>query len=48
MRKTILVVEDNAIQASCICAYLTRQGWEVQTCASAEEGLSVGFPGADG
>ena len=41
MSKSILVVEDNAIQASSICAYLTRKGWEVQTCASAEEGLTV-------
>ena len=38
---TILVVEDDAIQAGNIAAYLARQGWEVETCGSAEQGLAT-------
>jgi len=41
MSKSILVVEDDAIQASNISAFLTRNGWEVQACASAEQALSL-------
>jgi DNA-binding NtrC family response regulator len=41
MSRTILVVEDDAIQASTIAAYLARNGWEVQTCGSAEEALAT-------
>jgi two-component system, NtrC family, response regulator AtoC len=41
MGRMILVVEDNAIQASSIAVYLTRHGWDVQTCGSAEEGLAL-------
>jgi two-component system response regulator AtoC len=41
MSRTILVVEDDAIQASSIAAYLARNGWEVQTCGSAEEALAT-------
>ncbi|HEX7892244.1 MAG TPA: sigma-54 dependent transcriptional regulator [Ramlibacter sp.] len=41
MGRAILVVEDDAIQARNISAYLIRQGWEVETCASAEDGLRV-------
>ena len=31
MGRMILVVEDDAIQASNITAYLTRNGWDVQS-----------------
>jgi DNA-binding NtrC family response regulator len=41
MGRSILVVEDDAIQASSIATYLVRLGWEVETCDSAEEGLRV-------
>jgi two-component system response regulator AtoC len=41
MSRTILVVEDDAIQAGNICAYLARNGWEAQSCGSAEEGLRL-------
>ncbi len=41
MGRMILVVEDDAIQASNITAYLTRNGWEVQTCSTAEEALGI-------
>src|SRR5205085_6452140 len=41
MSRTVLVVEDDVIQAGNIGAYLTRNGWEVQTCGSAEEALGV-------
>ena len=37
MGKTVLVVEDDAIQARNISAFLTRNGWDVQTCSCAEE-----------
>ena len=39
MGKTVLVVEDDTIQARNISAYLARNGWEVQACASAEDAL---------
>ena len=42
MGRMILVVEDDPIQASNITAYLTRNGWEVQSCSTAEEALSLG------
>jgi DNA-binding NtrC family response regulator len=41
MGKTILVVEDDAIQAGNITAYLTRNGWDVQACGCAEEALGI-------
>jgi DNA-binding NtrC family response regulator len=41
MTRTILVVEDDATQAGNICAYLARNGWEAQSCGSAEEGLKL-------
>ncbi|MEJ8834928.1 sigma-54-dependent transcriptional regulator [Ramlibacter sp. AN1133] len=41
MGKTVLVVEDDAIQQANISAYLTRNGWEVQACGSAEEALGL-------
>ncbi len=39
MGRAILIVEDDAVQASNIATYLIRLGWEVETRASAEEGL---------
>ena len=39
MLRTVLVVEDDVIQSTIVTAYLTRTGWEVQTCASAEEAI---------
>ena len=41
MGRMILVVEDDAIQASNITAYLTRNGWDVQSCSTAEEALGI-------
>ena len=41
MGKSILVVEDDAIQAGNLSAYLTRHGWEVQSCGCAEEALGL-------
>jgi two-component system response regulator AtoC len=41
MGKSILVVEDDAIQARSIATYLIRLGWEVETCSNAEDGLRV-------
>jgi two-component system, NtrC family, response regulator AtoC len=41
MGKTVLVVEDDTIQAGNITAYLMRNGWEVQACATAEEALEM-------
>jgi len=41
MGKTVLVVEDDAIQQANISAYLTRNSWEVQACGSAEEALGL-------
>ncbi len=41
MSRTILVVEDDVTQAGNICAYLARNGWEAQSCGSAEEGMKL-------
>ena len=41
MSKTILVVEDDEMLAGNVCAFLARQGWEVQACGSAEEALQL-------
>lgn len=41
MSKTILVVEDDEMLAGNVCAFLARQGWEVQSCGSAEEALQL-------
>ena len=41
MGRTVLVVEDDVIQAANIGAYLTRNGWEVQTCVTAEDALGA-------
>ena len=41
MSGTVLVVEDDAVQARSIATYLVRQGWEVESCATAEEEVSV-------
>jgi len=41
MGRSVLVVEDDVIQARNIGAYLTRNGWEVRTCGSAEEALGA-------
>jgi DNA-binding NtrC family response regulator len=37
--KTILVVEDDELLASNICAFLARNGWDATACGSAEEAL---------
>ena len=39
MGKSILLVEDDTIQAANLGAYLIRHGWDVQSCGSAEEAL---------
>jgi two-component system, NtrC family, response regulator AtoC len=41
MGRVILVVEDDAVQAGNIATYLIRLGWEVETCANAEDGLRL-------
>jgi two-component system response regulator AtoC len=41
MGRVILVVEDDALQARSIATYLVRLGWDVETRASAEDGLRV-------
>lgn len=39
MGRTVLVVEDDETLAGNVCAYLVRNGWEVEVCGSAEEAL---------
>jgi two-component system response regulator AtoC len=41
MNKTVLVVEDDPVLQANISAYLTRNGWEVQACGSAEEAVTA-------
>jgi two-component system, NtrC family, response regulator AtoC len=41
MNKIVLVVEDDEILASNVCIYLGRNGWDAQSCSSAEDALKV-------
>ncbi|MBA2961856.1 MULTISPECIES: sigma-54-dependent transcriptional regulator [Ramlibacter] len=41
MSKTILVVDDDPVQAGNISAFLARNGWEVEACGCAEEALGL-------
>lgn len=41
MNKTVLVVEDDEILASNVCTYLGRNGWDAQSCNSAEDALKI-------
>jgi two-component system response regulator AtoC len=41
MSRSILVVEDDEILAGNVCTYLARNGWEVESCGSAEEALKL-------
>jgi len=41
MGRSILVVEDDETLAGNVCTYLVRNGWEVQSCGSAEAALTL-------
>jgi two-component system, NtrC family, response regulator AtoC len=41
MNKNVLVVEDDEILARNVCTYLVRNGWDAQSCSSAEEALKI-------
>ncbi len=41
MANLILVVEDDELLAGNVCTYLGRNGWETQSCGSAEEAIKL-------
>lgn len=41
MSNSILVVEDDSILAGNVCTYLERNGWDAQSCGSAEEAIRL-------
>ncbi|MBI2276159.1 MAG: sigma-54-dependent Fis family transcriptional regulator [Dechloromonas sp.] len=41
MGKVILVVEDDEMLAGNVCTYLGRNGWDTQSCGSAEEAITL-------
>jgi DNA-binding NtrC family response regulator len=41
MSNSILVVEDDEILAANVCTYLERNGWDAQSCGSAEEAIKL-------